>query len=172
MGARSPAKGGSGAAGAAGRGERSFRSSGGHRECHDPLTDAASASKTAGHGAAFGEGAAPGWGTLSTPLPTRAWPRAGPVTPSPVRSYASAVKEMSAADARPALRNVWGWSSAHSPKGSLHRPFYAGTPEWNEGSHSVFPHQALRRDAVWCSPSEACWISELRECGYAGLRDA
>jgi hypothetical protein len=42
-----------------------------------------------------GKGAAPGWGTLSTPLPTRAWPRAGPVTPSPLRSYAAAVNDMS-----------------------------------------------------------------------------
>jgi hypothetical protein len=47
---------------------------------------------------ACAEGAAPGWGKLSTPLPTRAWPRAGPVTPSPVRSYEPAVKEMSALD--------------------------------------------------------------------------
>jgi hypothetical protein len=49
------------------------------------------------------EGAAPGWGKLSTPLPTQAWPRAGPVTPSPLRSYAPAVKEMSAADDAPVL---------------------------------------------------------------------
>jgi hypothetical protein len=35
--------------------------------------------------------------------PRRAWPRAGPVTPSPLRSYAPAVKEMSAADDAPVL---------------------------------------------------------------------
>ena len=35
--------------------------------------------------------------------PRRAWPRAGPVAPSPLRSYAPAVKEMSAADDAPVL---------------------------------------------------------------------
>ena len=35
--------------------------------------------------------------------PRRAWPRAGPVTPSPLRSYAPAVKEMSPADDAPVL---------------------------------------------------------------------
>jgi hypothetical protein len=25
---------------------------------------------------------------------------------------------------------------------------------------------------LWCPLSEACWIGELREYGYAGLRDA
>ena len=35
--------------------------------------------------------------------PRRAWPRAGPVIPSPLRSYAAAVKEMSAADDAPVL---------------------------------------------------------------------
>src|SRR5947209_20318429 len=54
----------------------------------------------------FGKGAAPGWGIISTPLPTRAWPRAGPVTPSPVRSYAAAVKEISVADDCPLSRDI------------------------------------------------------------------
>jgi hypothetical protein len=52
-------KGSCGAGGAERRGERLFRSSGGHREHNGPLTDAGpSASRAAGHGAAFGEGQA------------------------------------------------------------------------------------------------------------------
>jgi hypothetical protein len=40
---------------------------------------------------------------------------------------------------------------------------------WNERVRFTFQCQALRRDALWCPLSEACWISELREFGYAGL---
>jgi hypothetical protein len=43
---------------------------------------------------------------------------------------------------------------------------------WNERGRLTFQCQALRRDAVGCPLSEACWISKLRDIGYAGLRDA
>jgi hypothetical protein len=36
----------------------------------------------------------------------------------------------------------------------------------------MFPDRALRRDVIWYPVSEACWMSGLREYGYAGLRDA
>jgi hypothetical protein len=98
MGARWPAKGGFGAAGAGEGASGGFDQVAGTGSVTAHSLTPASASRTTGHDVAFGKGAATGWGKLSTPLPTRAWPSAGPVTPSPLRTYAPAVKEMSAAD--------------------------------------------------------------------------
>jgi hypothetical protein len=126
-------------------------------------------------------GAAPGWGKLSAPLPTRAWPRAGPVTPSPLRSYVPAVNEVSGAEdcarslaiaASHCLRWVTcGFADrlsrtrreAHSTAA-----LSAGAPAWNEGCRSMFPSQALRRDAVWC-PSRR--LAGSVSFGNAGMRD-
>ena len=43
---------------------------------------------------------------------------------------------------------------------------------WNQERRFTFPDRALRRGAVQCPFSEACWISELREYGYARPRNA
>ena len=44
-------------------------------------------------------------GTPRRRSPRRTWPRAGPVTPTPLRSYAPTVKEVSAVEVYPALRS-------------------------------------------------------------------
>jgi|HubBroStandDraft_6_1064221.scaffolds.fasta_scaffold632810_2 hypothetical protein len=60
-----------------------------------------------------------------------------------------------------------GPAESPSHRGPLWRP-----SAWNERRRPMFPDRALRRDAIWYPVSEACWMSGLREYGYAGLRDA
>jgi hypothetical protein len=110
-----------------------------------------------------GEGAAPGWGIISTPLPLGFPGRvivAKPDDPTSRRSRKCQPRMAAPALPRWPLHFSFARSVRHGPCGG------------NEGSRSVSPDRALRRDAVWCSLSEACWIRELRECRYAGLRDA
>jgi hypothetical protein len=83
-------------------------------------------------GPAFGEGAAPGWGKLSTPLPTLAWHRAGPVTPSPVRSYLAAVNEI----CQPRMNAP---ALSRSPAPCLCCATFWGHSGRNEGRRSTFP---------------------------------
>jgi hypothetical protein len=102
------------------------------------------------------EGAAPGWGKLSTPLPRPglAQGRTSDTKPAlsirPRRSRKCQPRMM-----RPFSRDHWSVAllsdlcafrmgfrgPAESP---LHRGPCAGTPAWNEGWRSVFPHRALR----------------------------
>src|SRR5436190_21519746 len=81
-----PQRAASGAAGAGGRGEPwSDSVAGAGRVTARSLDATPSASRPGGHSTAFG-GERRRVGDISTPLPTRAWPRAGPVTPTPLRS--------------------------------------------------------------------------------------
>src|ERR1700738_4574741 len=54
-----------------------------------------------------------------------------------------------------------------SPRGAIHGPLLRSLA-WNQEWGFTFPDRALRRHAVQCPFSEACWISELRE---ASMRD-
>jgi hypothetical protein len=54
-----------------------------------------------------------------------------------------------------------------SPRDAIHGPLLRSLA-WNQEWGFTFPDRALRRHAVQCPFSEACWISELRE---ASMRD-
>ena len=58
-----------------------------------------------------------------------------------------------------------------SPRGAIYGPLLRSLA-WNQEWGFTFPDRALRRHAVQCPFSEACWISELREYGYARPRNA
>ena len=105
------------------------------------------------------------------------------------RSYAAAVNEIvsrgwcarSLAIARSIslICDLWGFAFSWTRREPIPpRPSVAAVglerkaPPNVEKRRPMFSHRALRRDAIWCSVSEACWMSGLREYGYAGLRDA
>jgi hypothetical protein len=45
------------------------------------------------------------------------------------------------------------------------RVYLSRSLAWNQERRFTFPDRALRRGAVQCPFSEACWISDLREYG-------
>jgi hypothetical protein len=155
----------------------------GTRSVMASLTDTGpSASRAAGPARHSGKERRRGWGKLSTPLPTRTWLRAGPEMPSPRRSYAAAVKEMSAADdcARSfpilgsiaLLRKLVGVGEqafAGLPRGPLHRG-----PVWrpsarNEGGPLLVPPSGVAKGRWVMLLFER--LAELVGFGERGMRD-
>ena len=98
------------------------------------------------------------------------------------RSYASTVHEnvsrgwcarsLAIARSISLICDLWRFAFSRTRREPTHRGPLWRPSAWNERRCPMFPHRALRRDAIWCPVSEACWMSGRREYGYAGLRDA
>jgi hypothetical protein len=80
----------------------------------------------------------------------------------PTSAYAAAVNEMSDADECALSRDIRRLYV-------LLRDLWGRHSHWRRVPLLVFPNRALRRDAVWCPLSEACWMSSF---GSAGMRDS
>jgi hypothetical protein len=96
----------------------------------------------------FGEGAAPGRGKLSTPLPTPglAEGRTSDTKPASILRIGGQGNVSRGYEA--ALRNPLGDGLPRTRrKAHCAAALYAGTPAWNGGWRSTFPHRTLRTDA-------------------------
>jgi hypothetical protein len=117
----------------------------------------------------FGEGAAPGRGKLSTPLPTPGLAEGRTSDTKPASILRIGVKEMSAADTRPLSAILWGLvfrGPAERP--TAPQPFMPALPPGTEGGVPPFP---IGRCELTLGSAPFRRLAELVGFGNRGMRD-